>query len=317
MASIVCEICGKEKALREFPAARNWLVVGGRCKICMECLEKEVEKSKNKLKTVDEIMRFLNRPFDPNLWMRVEKEFGGRALRAYFDRLRVDGEYDGYGWEEENAKWMELRNSGEEEEELEFEKEQRVKGLVKRWGSDYSLEEMEWLEDYYKRILATQNVNTPILEEQARDLCELELQIKNGLRRGEDIKKFMDARNDIIKIANFTASSSKTAAAFESVGELMMYYGKKGFKPNYHQEPKDSIDFLMDNAQSYLKRLVMNEGSLEDMVEEKRAAVELSQHAEEMDLTTNFNLDGVSRLEYEDGDIGLDDEVSTVRVKLR
>ena len=187
-------------------------------------------------------------------------------------------------------------------------KEEYLRELYNRWGTDYSQEELEWLENYYNRILATQNVSTPILEEHAKDLCELELQIKKGLRVGADIKKFMDARNDIIKIANFTAANSKTASAFESIGELMMYYGKKGFKPNYYQEPKDSIDFLMANSQNYLKRLVMNEGALDvftesifmkkgalpEMVEEKRNAVNLTERLEDVAEPTP------AAVEYED-----------------
>jgi len=41
----------------------------------------------------------------------------------------------------------------------------------------------------------------------------------------------------------------------------MVYYGKKGWHPNWHAEPQDSIDFMMENIQNYLKRLVMNEGN--------------------------------------------------------
>ena len=51
-----------------------------------------------------------------------------------------------------------------------------------------------------------------------------------------------------IKTAKFEASNAKSAADFESVGELMVYYGKKGWHPNWHQEPQDSIDFLMQNV---------------------------------------------------------------------
>lgn len=72
----------------------------------------------------------------------------------------------------------------------------------------------------------------------------------------------------------------------------MLYYGKKGFKPNYHQEPKDSIDFLMSNAQNYLKRLVMNEGSLAEMVEEKRETYNLTEQLEVEDYS--------QPVEYED-----------------
>ena len=71
----------------------------------------------------------------------------------------------------------------------------------------------------------------------------------------------MDARDNIIKIAHFEATNAKSAADFESIGELMVYYGKKGWHPNWHSEPRDSIDFMMENIQNYLKRLAINEGN--------------------------------------------------------
>jgi hypothetical protein len=43
----------------------------------------------------------------------------------------------------------------------------------------------------------------------------------------------MDARDNIIKIAKFEASNAKNAADFESVGELMVYYGKLGWHPKW------------------------------------------------------------------------------------
>ena len=133
--------------------------------------------------------------------------------------------------------------------------------MKKNWSPNYTQDELLFLENYYNQIIATQNVSTPILQHYARDLCEIELRIKKGLRNGSDIKKDMDARDNIIKIAKFEASNAKSAADFESVGELMVYYGKKGWHPKWHQEPQDSIDFLMQNIQNYLKRLVQNEGN--------------------------------------------------------
>jgi len=67
------------------------------------------------------------------------------------------------------------------------------------------------------------------------------------MHNGGDVKKIMDSIDNIVKTYNFTATNAKSAADFESVGELMVYYGKKGWHPNWHTEPQDSIDFMMEN----------------------------------------------------------------------
>lgn len=182
------------------------------------------------------------------------------TLTAYFNTL-LDAHYQSLQWADENERWRLAREEGTIDEDIETLNEAKLRKLKKTWSPAYSTDELLFLEDYYNQILATQNVSTPILQHYARDLCEIELRIKKGLRDGIDIKKDMDARDNIIKIAKFEASNAKNAADFESVGELMVYYGKKGWHPKWHQEPQDSVDFCMQNIQNYLKRLVVNEGN--------------------------------------------------------
>ena len=164
-----------------------------------------------------------------------------------------------------------------------------------------------WLDNFYNQIVATQNVSTPILQEKARDFCELQLHIKEGLRGGVDVSKMMKQADDIVKTYHFEASNAKSAADFESVGELMVYYGKKGWHPNWHHEPQDSIDFMMENMQNYLKRLVMNEGNFAEQVEEKRARYNMTERLEEIE-NERVEFDETADIEYEGND-ALSDEL--------
>ena len=171
--------------------------------------------------------------------------------------------------------------------------------MRRTWSTSYSTEDLLFLEDYYNQILATQNVSTPILQHYARDLCEIELRIKKGLRDGADIKKDMDARDNIIKIAKFEAKNNKNAADFESVGELMVYYGKKGWHPKWHSEPKDDVDFCMQNIQNYLKRLVVNEGNFAEQVEDRKERYNITERLENIENEA-VEFDETADIEYED-----------------
>ena len=108
----------------------------------------------------------------------------------------------------------------------------------------------------------------------------------------------MDAADNIVKVYNFTASNAKSAADFESVGELMVYYGKKGWHPQWHHEPQDSVDFMMENIQNYLKRLVMNEGNFAEQVEDKRARYNMTERLEEIE-NEKVDIDETADIEYE------------------
>ena len=111
----------------------------------------------------------------------------------------------------------------------------------------------------------------------------------------------MDARDNIIKIAKFEASNAKNAADFESVGELMVYYGKKGWHPNWNMEPQDSVDFCMENIQNYLKRLVINEGNFAEQVEDRREHYNLTERLENIG-NERSEYDDTADIEYEGDD---------------
>ena len=250
--------------------------------------------------SIDALCRFLDLPFNLEEWTRLYEIHGEHTLTAYFELL-ADERYSTVSWQEENQRWKMAREEKTIDDEIKVLGDAHFRKLLKKWSNSYNKEELLFLENFYNQIIATQNVSTPILQEYAKDLCEIELRVKKGLRAGLDVKKDMDARDNIIKIAKFDATNSKVAADFESIGELMVYYGKKGFHPKWHQEPQDSVDFCMKNIQTYLQRLVTNEGNLNEQVEDKRRVFNTTQKIEEMDE----DLDKVVEeevIEYEDED---------------
>ena len=251
--------------------------------------------------SVDALCRFLDLPFNMNEWTRLYQIHGEHTLTAYFELL-ADESYAAISWQEENQRWKIAREEKTIDDEIKMLGDAHFRKLLKKWSDSYSKEDLLFLENFYNQIIATQNVSTPILQEYAKDLCEIELRVKKALRAGLDVKKDMDARDNIIKIAKFDATNSKVAADFESIGELMVYYGKKGFHPKWHNEPQDSVDFCIQNIQSYLQRLVVNEGSFAEQVEDKREKFNVTQRIEELGDDEVYKVEEAEKIEYEDED---------------
>lgn len=293
-----CLKCKVEKPLDCFQTTPSNFFPGKRSYFCTQCLETMIKQ--NDLGDVDRLMRWLDLPFDLNKWTQMYEIYGDKTLSAYFSTL-IDAPYAGLTWQEENAKWEAAKQEQTIDDEIKAIHDARIKRLKKEWSPAYKEEELEFLEDYYNRIAATQNVSTPILQERARDLCELTLRVKKGMREGIDVKKDMDAIAAIIKDCNFTANNAKSAADFESVGELMVYYGKKGWHPNWHTEPQDSIDFMMENIQNYLRRLVTNEGNFAEQVEDRRARYNMTERLEEIE-NEKVEFDETADIDYEGED---------------
>lgn len=291
-----CMKCRQPLPLSHFKETPSCFFPAHRSLICSSCLEKMIDPQN--LDKVDALMRYLDLPFDLDTWTSLYEKNGNQTLTAYFETLR-DDHYASVSWSEENERWRLAREEQTIDEDIAVLSRAKVLKLTKKWGGDYPQEDLLFLENFYDQIIASQNVSTPILKEYAKDLCEVELRIKKGLRAGIDVKKDMDARDNIIKMAKFDAANSKSAADFESVGELMVYYGKKGWHPKWHNEPQDSIDFLMKDIQTYLQRLVSNEGTFADQVEEKRKAFNTAEKIEEAEDDIRFEVDEET-IEYED-----------------
>lgn len=306
-----CIKCKQERPIEQFQDTPSKFFPGGKCYICTPCLETMVKQ--DNLGEVDRLMRWLDLPFDLNKWTQLYAQHKDRTLTAYFNLL-YDDHYEPLRWADENERWRLAREEGTIDDEIKALGDAKLKKLRKVWSASYSPEELLWLDNFYNNIVATQNVSTPILQEKARDFCEIQLRIKKGMRTGLDIKKDMDAADNIVKTYHFEANNAKSAADFESVGELMVYYGKKGWHPNWHTEPQDSIDFMMENIQNYLKRLVINEGNFVEQVEDRRARYNMTERLEdienekvEFDETADIEYEGDDELAVELQESGLDE----------
>lgn len=293
-----CLKCKVEKPIYQFQETPSAFFPGKRCYICTQCLETMIKQ--DNLGEVDRLMRWLDLPFDLNKWTQLYDIHGEHTLSAYFNTLLSD-HYAALSWQDENERWRLARQEGVIDEEIEKLNAAKMKRLKREWDPSYTEEELLFLDSYYNDILGTQNVSTPILKQRAKDLCELTLRAKKGMREGVDVKKDMDAISQIVKDCNFTATNAKSAADFESIGELMVYYGKKGWHPNWHTEPQDSIDFLMENIQNYLTRLVRNEGNFAEQVEDARARYNMTERLEEIE-NEKVEFDETADIEYEGED---------------
>jgi thiamine pyrophosphokinase len=58
--------------------------------------------------------------------------------------------------------------------------------------------------------------------------------------------------HNIVKTEGFEPKNAKNVGDFDSVGELYTWLEKRGWRPKWHTEPQDSVDFTIKNIQKYL-----------------------------------------------------------------
>lgn len=284
----VCLKCKQAKEAQFFPSTSSPYFPGKHSIICTACLEKMARA--DDWDAIDRLFRWLDLPFDIELWARLYKSNGEHTLTAYLNFIDTNEAYKSISWKDENKKWRDAKEGKTIEEQIPEIQEAQLRALRARWSDSYTVEEYQWLENLYTQIVATQNVSTPILQDYAKDYCEISLRIKKKIRNGEDVKKEMDSRDNIIKVAGFEAKNAINVGDFDSVGELITYFVKKGWQPNWAQEKKDVVDFTMHNIQQYLNRLVTNEGGLAEQVEQRREAYNTAKRLEEAQLNNDEEL---------------------------
>lgn len=116
-----------------------------------------------------------------------------------------------------------------------------------------------------------------------------------------------------MKAEGFEAKNSKSISDFDSVGELYTWLERRGWRPDWHVEPQDSVDFTIRQIQQFWTRLVQGEGNLSDQVENRRRQLELANRLEETSnddssVDPTDELEAMSSIEYE-GEEELDGEL--------
>ena len=292
-----CPYCKKDRLLEEYAATASPFHPKGRSYICVPCLERLVPS--DNLEKVDQMCRWLDIPFLIDQWTRLQRNAKERTLRMYLKLLEENASYSALDWSEVNEKWRLSMAAGTIEDNIPTINEQWRAQMRLKWPSDMdrSDEDYHYLENFYNDLCTTQNLVSATQRDDAKRLCEVGLLATQKIRAGLDAKNEMAIYHNIVKTEGFEPKNAKNIGDFDSVGELYTWLEKRGWKPRWHTEPQDSVDFTIKNIQKYLQRLVMNEGAIGDQVENRRRQLELANKMEE-DYEYDDSAD-IVEIEYE------------------
>jgi hypothetical protein len=183
--------------------------------------------------------------------------------------------------------------------------------LRKKWGSNYSDEELGYLEDLYKGLLTTQNINGALQIDQAQKICKLSLEIDSRIRAGDkDVDKFLSSYDKLVKTAEFTPKNTKNAVDFDSFAEVAHWLEKRGRQNKFYDGvTRDVVDETLKNIENYNQRLYINEGGIGDEITQRMEALKnadkLEQNESIYGLQENYNLD-----EYDNDGYSLEEDES-------
>lgn len=288
----------------QFSKTRAWAYSDGYLPICNECISEYINQGDNNWERIDKMCQWADIPFIVKEWERVSQITLSSETWGAYAKIFADQDYDGIGWGDYFRQYKKLKEVGLIEEEIPEIREKRYNELRRKWGENYDDEELNHLEDLYRGLMNTQNINGALQIDQAQKLCKLSLEIDNRIRAGDkEVDKFMSSYDKIIKSAEFTPKNAKNATDFDSFAEVAYWLEKHGkINKFYDNVTRDVIDEALKNIENYNQKLYVNEGGIGEEITQRLRALSqanaMEQGSDVYDIQPNFNPDEYDNAAY-------------------
>lgn len=312
-----CNRCCGALSPDAFAPTKSIFYSDGALPICNSCIADYLEAHDFDWEAVNKVCQWADIPFVPKEWERLH-EMNGNEVFGVYAEVFASSEYEDLGWHDYFQAFKDLKASGDIEDELPGIADQKRKQLQDRWGANYDDEALRYLENLYNGLITTQNVNGALQVDQAIKICKMSYEIDNRIREGSDFDKLLASYDKLVKAAEFTPKNVKNINDFDSVGELIKWLEKRGWKNTFYDGvTRDIVDETIKNFQNFNQRLYTNESGIGEQITERINALKQAKAIEEESYygtNKSYDLDafddeGYSQLvKDEDFDPGLSEE---------
>ena len=202
--------------------------------------------------------------------------------------------------------------------------EEEITYLRLKWGKTYRPEEWVQLEQLYKEMMESYDIQSAGHIDTLKMVCKTSLKANQLIDLGDvdGAQKAVKMYDTLMKSGKFTAAQNKAEKGefVDSIGELVALCEKEGFIPRYYiGEPNDKVDETIRDMQRYTTTLVNEELNLGNLIEQ---AIKQNAREDEEALLANdediADEDVIAEIEqelhdedYEDFSEFLDNEAAT------
>jgi hypothetical protein len=196
--------------------------------------------------------------------------------------------------------------------------EQKREELRQKWGRNYDDEALDYLDDLYRGLLNTQNVNGKLQKDQAEKICKISYEIDCRIREGTDFDKLLASYDKLVKAADFTPKNVKNINDFDTCGEVIKWLEKTGWINGYYNNvPRDIVDETIANIQAFNQRLYTNESGIGEEITRRLEGLKQVQKLEqgnyystgsEVEDLDQYEVDGYDKLFKDDEEFEVDVE---------
>ena len=270
-----CNRCGITQTIEDFAQTHSIFYPDGRLPICNSCANEYLRQHDYEWDYIDKLCQWADIPFIVKEWDRLEGLNGKETTWGVYAKVFAADIYKSLGWADYCNQYKKLREVGLIEDEIPLVNEKHLSDLRKKWGANYDESELNYLEDLYKGLLVTQNVNGALQVDQAQKICKLSLEIDSRIRAGDkEVDKFLSSYDRLVKTAEFTPKNTKNAVDFDSFAEVGHWLEKRGRQNRFYDGvTRDVIDETLKNIENYNQRLYVNEGGIGEEITQRLKAL--------------------------------------------
>lgn len=305
-----CELCGVVSGPESFAPTKSWFYPDGTLPICNDCIDAAIAAHDGSWEFVDRLCQMADIPFVPKEWERL-REINSHEIFYRYAQIFLSTEYENIHWDDYYKVFLELRAAGRLEEELPEIAEQRRRELREKWGKNYDDEALSYLDDLYRGLFATQNINGKLQKDQAEKICRISYEIDQRIKEGLEFDKLLGSYDKLVKAAEFTPKNVKNINDFETCGELVVWLEKNGWVNSYYDNvPRDVVDETIANIQAFNQRLYVNESGIGDEISRRLQALATAEKLERDDYySTGSEIEDLDKYEVDGYDKLVKDDV--------
>lgn len=296
----VCAVCNTLQPLENFIKCHTVMCPDGYSSVCNDCLENYLRSKDYDWNPFNKVCQSLNIPFIPK-WVHKFVHESDKPFINYAALVSRD-EYEGMDWQQYNDMYKTLERQHMLEEELPLLTDEKRRELQLKWGSNYDDEALAYLQDLFEGMQLTQNINGTLQDDQAKKICKISYELDCQIRAGDDFNKTMQAYDKLVQTAEFTPKNAKNAADFDSMGELVRWLERGGWKNKFYDGvTRDIVDETIQNIQTYNRRLYTNESGIGDEITRRIEALRVSNEKEQYYTEhTEYDLDNYENSNYDE-----------------
>lgn len=297
-----CTKCGGSFGPEGFAPTKSLFYPDGVIPICNDCIDKMISEKEGDWSFIDKLCQMADIPFIPKEWQNISDLNPIGAFYKYA-QIFLSSEYEGVAWSDYFDLYRRLREANKLEDELPGISDDKRLRLQKMWGNTYDDEALEYLDNLYQGLLATQNINGKLQMDQAQKICKMSYEIDRRIEEGADFDKLLSSYDKLVKAAEFTPKNAKNINDFDTFGEAVRWMEKNGWRNRFYDNvTRDIVDETIKNYQNFVQRLYTNESTIGEEITRRIEALKTTAKLEQedyYDTNKEYDLDKFEREGYE------------------